>query len=85
MPFYDFFNKETNEHFRELMSIAEMEEYLKNNPNIQQDFLSMNIGDPVGLGITKPPSDFTKNILGRIKESVPQAKVENRWNIPREW
>jgi hypothetical protein len=39
------------------------------------------------MGITKPPSDFQKYVLGRIKETAPGAKkdvLEKRWHIPKE-
>lgn len=36
MPTYKFLNKETNEEWTEFMSISSLEEYLKNNPHIEQ-------------------------------------------------
>jgi putative FmdB family regulatory protein len=33
------------------------------------------IGDSVRLGITKPPSEFMTDVLGRIKHSVPGNKI----------
>jgi hypothetical protein len=47
----------------------------------------MNVVDPVGIGVTKPPADFQKHVLGRIKEAVPgtsKKAIEKRWHIPKE-
>jgi hypothetical protein len=46
----------------------------------------MNIVDPVGIGVSKPPADFQKYVLGKVKEANPHADAvaSKRWNIPRE-
>jgi hypothetical protein len=86
MPIYTFENTKTGEEFELEMKIAEKDVYLKKNKNIIQTITHMNIGDSVRMGITKPPSDFSKYILGRIKDKVPGATaIERRHNIPREW
>ena len=36
MPYYNFKNKETGEEFEEFFTISGREEYLKDNPHIQQ-------------------------------------------------
>ena len=36
MPTYDFVNTNTGEEFEEFMSMAAREQYLKDNPHIQQ-------------------------------------------------
>ena len=36
MPTYDFENKKTGEVFEKMMTIADKEQYLKDNPDIQQ-------------------------------------------------
>ena len=42
--------------------------------------------DPVNIGVTKPPSDFQKYVLGRVKEKMPGATAvaNKRWDIPKE-
>jgi hypothetical protein len=85
MPTYDFRNEETGEVFEMQMSISEMEKYLKKNKHIKQAVSRVALGDSVHLGITKPPSDFQKNVIGRIKESVPGNKINSKFGIPREW
>lgn len=86
MPVYSFHDTETEEEFELQMSYDELKQFLEDNPKVNQTF-RMNLVDPVGIGITKPPSDFQKYVLGRVKEAVPGAeksKLEKRWHIPRE-
>ena len=83
---YSFEDTETGEEFELNMTYEQLKEFLVDFPNLNQTF-RMNLGDPVGLGITKPPSDFSKYVLGRIKEATPGAKkdvIEKRWHIPKE-
>lgn len=84
MPTYSYINTETKEEFELSMTVSEMEQYEMDNPNVQRIYHKIGIVDPVNIGVTRPPSDFQKFVLGRVKDSVPGAKVENRWNIKRE-
>jgi len=87
MPRYSFINKETKEEFDLEMKIAEREEYLKLNPHVEQIIKSMNLVDPVGIGVTKPPAEFQTNVIKRIADNVPGASAVGvkRWGAPREW
>jgi len=83
---YSFEDQETNEEFELTMSYEELKQFLEDNPKVNQTF-RMNLVDPMGIGVTKPPSDFQKYVLGRIKEKVPGANkntLEKRWHIPKE-
>ena len=86
MPNYTWMNKETGEEFTNTMSIAERDEYEKNNPQLQQVIRNFTMVDPVNIGVTQPPADFQKHVLGRIKAAVPQADAvaSKRWHIPKE-
>lgn len=87
MPTYSYVNKDTGEKFDKTMSISEMTEYEDNNPNIQRVYNKIAIVDPVGIGVTKPPSDFSKYVLGKVKAGAPgsnSATMEKRWQIPKE-
>lgn len=85
MPLYDFINEETGEIFEMQMSIVDMEKYLKKNKHIKQAVTRMNLGDSVRLGITKPPADFQKGVIGRMKEKIHGNKINSKFGIPREW
>jgi hypothetical protein len=66
--------------------MAEHDDYTKNNPHLEQVLRNFTMVDPVNIGVTKPPSDFQKYILGRVKEKMPGATAvaNKRWDIPKE-
>ena len=67
MPTYSFRNTETNEEFESIMSMAERESYLQNNPHIKQTIKKApEIGDSVRLGIRKPDDGF-RDVLKNVK------------------
>ena len=85
MPTYTFEDTETNEQFEMIMSYDDLEPFLKDNPQLNQVF-KMNIVDPVGIGVSKPPTDFQKYVLNKVKH-VPGARtdvIEKRWQIAKE-
>lgn len=84
-PVYTFERKDTEEQYDLSMTYDEMMEYVKANPDVQQIF-RINVADPTNIGVTKPPSDFQKYVLGRVKASVPKADAvaDKRWSIPKE-
>ena len=87
MPTYSYLNKKTNEEFDVTMMISEMEKYEDKYPHLQRIYNKTTIVDPVGIGAQKPPADFLKHVVGRVKASVPEANkatLEKRWAIPRE-
>ena len=86
MPNYTWENKDTGEEHTNTMTIAERDEYEKNNPQLRQVLRNFTMVDPVNIGVTKPPSDFQKYVLGRVKEKMPGATAvgNKRWNIPKE-
>ena len=68
MPNYSFRNKETGEEFTEFFTISGKEEYLKENPNIEQTITSINVVDPYSVGKVKPDNEF-KSLLKQIKKN----------------
>jgi hypothetical protein len=84
MPTYTYKNTKTNEEFDISMSISEMEAYEDKNPHLQRVYNQVNLVDPAGIGVQKPPSDFSKYVLGKVKERHPKGSVEKRWTIPKE-
>jgi hypothetical protein len=85
MPVYSFVIKETGEEYEKTLTYDELTQYLADHPEVNQTF-RMNLVDPVGIGVTKPPVDFQKHVLGKIKSSVPNSDAigNKRWNIPSE-
>ena len=80
MPTYDFKNHETSEEWTEMMSIAEMQSLVKNNPEIKQAWNSAPsfAGDHImGVG---PSGDggFTER-LEQIGNSHPGSPLASRY------
>jgi len=73
MPNYSFRNTSDNSEYVLMMSIAEKEEYLKNNPEVMQIITSApSLGDPVKLGTMKPDQGF-RDVLREIKKTHPRG------------
>jgi len=78
MPIYTFLNKKTNEEYDEMMSIAEMEDYLKKNKHITQIIKGINIVSSTGERTGKTDSGWKEN-LSRIAEAHPQSNLAQRY------
>jgi len=78
MPIYTFLNKKTNEEYDEMMSISEMEDYLKKNKHITQIIKGINIVSSTGERTGKTDSGWKEN-LSRIAEAHPQSNLAQRY------
>ena len=76
MPIYTFLNKKTGKEFDDMMTIAEMESYLKKNKHITQVLKGLNIVS--GVGSIKQDSGWKEN-LSRIAEAHPQSALAQRY------
>lgn len=83
MPNYDVRNKVTGEVTEKFLSISQMEKFLADNPDFEIVFLGMNVGDPVLLGVKRPPTDFLKYVIDPINRRNKSTK-ESRFKTPRE-
>ena len=80
MPTYDFKNHETGEEWTEMMSIAEMQSLLKNNPEIKQAWNSAPsfAGDHImGVG-PKVDGGFGER-MQQIADSHPGSPLASRY------
>ena len=75
MPTYDFKNKETGEEFEKFMSISAREEYLKENPQIQQMLGATSTVS--GVSITGKIPDGFKDVLSKVAENHITSAVAN--------
>lgn len=85
MPRYAFEDTKTGEQFEMDMSYDELQPFLNTYPELQQIF-KINIADSVSIGVTRPPVDFQKYVLDRVK-AMPGANksaIEKRWVTPKE-
>ena len=78
MPFYTFKNKKTGKEFDDMMSIAEMEEYLKKNKHITQVLKGLNIVSGV-QGVSHKTDGGWKDNLSRIAEAHPNSPLAQRY------
>jgi len=70
MPMYDFKNLETGEVETKMMSIADMQEYVK-DPNIQQVISPSHIGYEGNKSILTRAGGGWKEVQDRIKSGLP--------------
>jgi predicted nucleic acid-binding Zn ribbon protein len=76
MPIYTFRNKKTGKEFDEMMTIAEMEEYVIKNKHITQVIKGINIVS--GVGSIKQDGGWKDN-LSRIAEAHPNSALADRY------
>jgi len=74
MPTYDFRNTKTGEIFEEMMTISAKEQYLKDNPHIQQLVSGINIVSGVSGKSFRQDGGWKDN-LSRIAEAHPQSNL----------
>mgnify|MGYP005989617657 FL=1 len=78
LPSYTFKNIDTNETFDSIMSMAERETFLTENPNIQQIIKTApSIGDSVRLGLRKPDDGF-RDVLKNVQHHHKKDNI-NTW------
>lgn len=73
MPTYDFVNNQTGERFSRFMKNSEREQFLADNPHIQQSVGAPALGDPVRLGIRKDGG--FKEVLQKIHSRTPGSRL----------
>jgi len=78
MPIYSIRDNTTNEEFEVNMKFSEMENYLKDNPHLQQIFNKFpGLGDSVRLGIRKPDDGF-RDVLRNVRHHHKKDNI-NTW------
>jgi predicted nucleic acid-binding Zn ribbon protein len=73
LPTYNFIDTETNEEFEVVMKIAEREEFLKENPQIQPVLSAPALISGTG-SYQKVPDGF-KEVLAKVGEAHPDSKL----------
>ena len=73
MPTYDFLNTETCEVEERFMSLSQREQFLKDNPHMQQ--MIGATATVSGVSITGKIPDGFKEVLSKIGEAHPMSKV----------
>jgi len=78
MPIYTFRDKRTKKEFTEMMTIAEMEAYMKKNKHITQVPQVLNISGGV-MGVNMKNDGGWKDNLSRIAEAHPTSALADRY------
>ena len=78
MPIYTFENTKTGKVYDEMMTISEMERYLKKNKHIKQQIGSINIVGGIS-GMTYKTDAGWKENLSRIAEKHPESNLGKRY------
>ena len=78
MPLYTFYNKRSKKEFTEMMTISEMESYLKKNKHIQQRISNINIVAGVS-GMSYRSDQGWKENMSRIAEAHPTSPLADRY------
>lgn len=72
MPTYQFENTETGEVFEDFMSISAREQFLKDNPHIQQIVSAPSLA----YRMTKKPDSEFRDLLKNVKSKHRRSTVE---------
>jgi hypothetical protein len=80
VPVYTFKDINSGEEFTTMMSMNEREEFVANNPHMQQVIHSAPaIGDSIRLGLKKPDSGF-RDRLKEIKKAHSRGLTRSNIN-----
>jgi len=74
MPIYTFENTKTGEVYDDMMSIADMEKFLKKNKHIKQRLTTINISSGV-QGVNMKTDGGWKDNLSRIADAHPTSEL----------
>ena len=78
MPTYRFYNKRTKEEYTDLMSISEMEEFIKNKHIELLVPTKLNIVSSTGSLDSKTDSGW-KDVLSKITDAHPASALANQY------
>lgn len=82
MPLFEFLNKETGETFERIISNAEKDVYLEENPNIKQllDAPMISMESQRFMGVKKVDQGW-KETLRKVHEKTPGSNLNNNSTI----
>ena len=78
MPTYRFYNKRTKEEYTDLMSISEMEEFIKKKHIKILPPTQLNIVSSVGHIDSKTDSGW-KDVLSKVSEAHPASNLASQY------
>ena len=78
MPTYRFYNSKTKEEYEDLMSISEMEEFIKKKHIKLLPPTQLNIVSSTGTVDGKTDSGW-KEVMSKISEAHPKSNLADRY------
>ena len=78
MPTYRFYNKKTKEEYEDLMSIAEMEEFIKKKHITLLPPTQLNIVSSTGSLDSKTDNGW-KEVLSKVSEAHPASNLASQY------
>ena len=78
MPTYRFYNSKTKQEYTDLMSISEMEEFIKKKHIKLLPPTQLNIVSSTGTIDGKTDSGW-KEVMSKISEAHPKSELANRY------
>lgn len=82
MPTYEFKNKKTGEVTEKVLRISEKQAFLEENPDLEPYFSTVNLGDPVRLGVTTMGNTTGfKHVLQQIHQRTAGSQLNKTTNI----
>ncbi len=77
MPTYTYRNINTGEVFDKMMKIADKEQFLLDNPDLESIIGAPAMGDSVRLGIRKPDNGF-REVLSKISDANYKSNLRGK-------
>jgi len=77
MPTYTYRNINTGEVFDKMMKIAEKEQFLLDNPDLESIIGAPAMGDSVRLGIRRPDDGF-REVLSKISDANYKSNLRGK-------
>ena len=82
MPLFEFMDTKTNETFEKIISNADKEAYLNDNPHIKQllDAPLISMDSSRFMGVKKVPNAW-KDVLRKINSRAPGSDLNNNSTV----
>lgn len=77
MPLYEYRNKDTGEIITKMVKIADREQFLKDNPDLESVISAPKIASSDSGGLLKQAGDGWKEVQSRIKSGLPPRLKDN--------
>jgi hypothetical protein len=77
IPSYTFLNRDTNEQWTETMSMSAREQFLNDNPHVEQLIVSAPsyVADSTRVGVNAKPNNHFRDRLKQIAKNNPGNRI----------